>query len=306
LQGTLPAAESAAEIYRQQLQQKAFLQCPCCEEKLELASGKLIKFHQSAKELTEKERKDISAKLAESNAKIADLKDLIVKAQQELAVTQRDLKDCEGAQTLVQKSEVAKAAQAEGGTNVEQARKALAAAQEALAIETNEDNAKLIDGKIRLTEAVKKVLAPEGIQKTALARALGLFNDKLDKLATKAGWGKAVVHEDLTISFDDFQNYNAENEEFRRRVLLQIAVAQYVKDPLVLIDCADRLQPTHRGSLFTLLKASGLTSVVAMMSDNADAIPDLAEKKAGETRWIVEGVSVPIAQVKKPKLVAVK
>lgn len=304
---SLPLAETVLKGHRQALKRDAFLSCPCCTAKLEHVGDKLIEYSGIKKEMTDAEYKELQVKHDGADLKLKTLNQQILDQKAAIVIAIADLKKAEQCQALIMKAEGHEKKEAPSAS-VENARMELDKAKRALQAFDALHNAREVDTRIKLNEKVKRVLAPDGLQKKVLTDALGDFNARLHDLSHRAKWGRALVHEDMAVTYEEPQgkpceNYRSGSEELRRNILLQIAVAQVVGDKLVLIDCGDLLNSADKqdktttdakGELMTLIKYSGLTAVVAMMVPGPGSLPDLRARGAGATLWMKSGVSQEI------------
>lgn len=147
-----------------------------------------------------------------------------------------------------------------------------------------------IVGTIKLNQAIVAALAPEGVRQTVLQRAAKPFNQALAEIAKVAGWQRAQLEGDLSIS-QEGRPYSllAANEQFRIRLMVQIALAEQSGAALILVDGADILEKSARNQMFGLLIQRQTRAVVGMtLSDRSDA-PDLAARQLGRTYWIEAG-----------------
>lgn len=146
-----------------------------------------------------------------------------------------------------------------------------------------------------------EALAPDGLRLAALVRALKPFNERLAELAKAAGWDPLRIGSDMTSQIGSRPFALAcESEQWRGRVLFQVAVAEMDKSCLVLIDRADILDTTGRNGLFQMLmNATDLRAVVFMTQNKPDAVPCLTAAGVGASYWIDGGNVRPLHGAKK-------
>jgi hypothetical protein len=145
-------------------------------------------------------------------------------------------------------------------------------------------------------QRIVDLLAPEGVRRSVLQRALGAFNAHLAEVSAACGWKPVAVSHDLNVEYGGrpYAPSCSESEQFRCRVTLQMALAVKAAEPVV-IDGADVLDAAGRSGLFTGLRKLGLSAVVGMMANKTDAVPNLAKHKMGHTYWVDAGVVAEVA-----------
>ena len=143
--------------------------------------------------------------------------------------------------------------------------------------------AKAIAGNKIIADA----LAPDGVRKQVVVRAIDAFNSDLNLISTKANWPVAKVENDLSVTFGGRIYWLlSESEKFRCRVTLQLAMARIDKSELVVIDAADILDKYGKNGLFSALMAVGIPSFVTMTFSDKDKMPDLSASGIGFSKWI--------------------
>lgn len=173
--------------------------------------------------------------------------------------------------------------------DVAAARAALSAARAAAG--AHEANAKAAAEHARVTGflAAAEVLAPAGIRQTVARRAMGELVVSMGGLAALAGWQPVTVGEDGVTRYGG-RAYGllSRSEQFRARVLLQLAIAQRQAAPLVVIDAADILDREGRNGLFRILRqlAGELRALVTMTVNGPGDAPNLGAAGIGRTYWI--------------------
>lgn len=145
------------------------------------------------------------------------------------------------------------------------------------------------------------ILAPEGLRKTALARGLGAFNDRLAAICEAARFPVFQVGPDMEISRAGVPvRLLSLSAQWRTRVMLQIAMAEIDGSAAVVIDAADILDPRGRNGLFAMLAAVKVPVLVTMTFGKPTAsVPDLAAAGIGRTYWLADGTLTPLADAMK-------
>lgn len=180
---------------------------------------------------------------------------------------------------------------------------AIEAAERALAMFHQRDEAMDKHRQIKRYERLIAVLSPTGLRRDALVDCVETFNEThLAPLAEVSGWRpvKITTGDDIDITYGGRSyKYLGQSAQFRVRVMLQIAFAQIDGSDLIIIDGADVLTPKAadgRGALFKLLKSQAIPSLVGMtlFHGQNDAVIDLAKAGYGRTYLAVDGTISPL------------
>lgn len=184
--------------------------------------------------------------------------------------------------------------------DVAQAKAALAAAEAALKAHTAKREADAKHKAIMQNQAILDVMAPDGLRKRKLTRVLEDFNEKrLLPLCQDAGFKPVTIGDDLQARYGGRPlHLCSESEEYRARVVVQVAMAQIDDSAMVVIDRADMLDPKGRNGLLNLLLGADVPALVGMTVAAADKAPDLAAHELGATYWVEGGQCQPVGSVK--------
>ncbi len=152
-----------------------------------------------------------------------------------------------------------------------------------------------VDQQIKLVAKLK----PEGLRLTALIEKLQGFNQTaLLPLCQVAGWAPVRITPTMTIMWGESPYSDAsESEQWRADLVIQIAIAGLKKEPYIVVDRADVLEPSNRPPLMKLLAGLTLGVLMAMSVDEPGKVPDLAKVKAGVTYWVDQGVARPVGEL---------
>jgi hypothetical protein len=144
-----------------------------------------------------------------------------------------------------------------------------------------------IADRIAGNEIVLDLLAPDGLRARKLGAVVELFNERLAWLCAAAGWRPLTIDTELELAYGG-RRYPllSASEQFRVRVILQVAMAKLDGSALVLIDAADILDGPGRADLFELLRTAGVPAIVCMTLARREQAPDLAVAGLGRTYWI--------------------
>jgi hypothetical protein len=153
--------------------------------------------------------------------------------------------------------------------------------------------------RIAGNDLVLAILAADGLRAKKLARVVGEFNRILEPLCDAAQWARVTIDPSMTIAYGGrpYGALIATSEQYRVRLILQVAMAQLDGSDMVVIDGADVLDGATRGGLFALLDEAELAALVCMTLTRRDQLPDLAAAELGASYWIEGGVAEPLRQV---------
>ena len=154
-----------------------------------------------------------------------------------------------------------------------------------------------IHRRIAGNDQILDLLAPDGLRGRKLAQVLDAFNrGPLAELAEAAGWRSVALDPVMALTYGG-RPYAllSTSEQYRVRVVLQVAMAQLDGSPVVVIDAADVLDAPTRAGLVHMIRASHLHALVCMTLSRVDQLPDLAEAGFGASYWIEAGRAEPMA-----------
>lgn len=307
----LAAAEKAydeAEAHRRSLpaaEQDDGLRCPCCGKTLRLvtnmgANPRLAE----AEVIGDAELRARRLAVASADGKLARAKDAVSEALIRRSAAQAAVIEAEKAADKLKRLSGRGVASSDSAVAVDSARAALTLAETRLrAVEAKtktDECVRLLD----LNMKVRSIVDPAGLRQSRLEKTLTAFNDgPLAEICASARWNAVRVEPDMSITFDG-RPYAAlaghgpqiASDQFKARVVLQIAVAKLSGDPLVIIDAADLLDRAGRSGLINMLAGDGgIPALVTMTYSAPDIVPDLARAAKGKTYWVEAGVTSPLA-----------
>jgi len=148
--------------------------------------------------------------------------------------------------------------------------------------------------------AIVDALADDGVRRTKLLRILEVFNRQLGTLSEQAGWRVVALGDNLGATYGG-RPYPllSVSEQYRVRVLFQVAMAQLDGSVLAIIDAADVLDNPGRNGLFGLLAGLDMPVIVGMTLSKVDQAPDLTTAEMGQTWWVEAGIAAPLSAVRK-------
>lgn len=270
------------------------LTCPCCDAKLLVRDGALVKHepgaaHPEVGKLPQYRQSRDLLRSAVTN----DKRDLQASeaAAAEVATIETAAKDApaqpavDAAQEKVQQLQKERSGWA---AEFDQQRAAKAAADLA---ETTTQKAAAAHADVQAWDAIGDALAPSGIPGEILAEALGPINARLEQNAVDADWPPVVIGEDMAITFGA-RGYSllSESEKWRADAMLAEAVSFQSGLRLLVLDRFDVLDTKGRGDLLAWLHVLAENKEVdtALVFGTLKALPaDLPATVAGE--WIENG-----------------
>ena len=225
--------------------------------------------------------------IADADGTVERLKGEMTDAETALSQARRIIADGEAAAAKLE-------TQAGAGTQnlVDEARAALAAANEAVRIRKAGDEAAGYFAAWVKNAALVAAVGPDGLRKAAMARALGDLNTALKACSEPAGWGTVRIDEalDLWLGAEAFADLS-ESLQFRVDVTVQVALAAIEQAEFVLIDRADMLDARGRNGLFGMLVEVGVPALVAMTANKPELVPNLGAMEIGRTYFLDAGVA---------------
>lgn len=282
----LPSAELGAEVA-----------CPSCGTFLIVRRAASLLDPATLEVATTKplSASDVKARrmaIAEAEGRIANKRDALHNAQRARTAAEA----ASDAAIAAGKELAALPPATENQADTSAAREALDRAAEHLAAVRAKREADKIAAQITANELVIDLLAPDGLRSRKLTRVVEAFNDaRLGPLCGAASWRAVTVNPDLEIAYGG-RHYAllSASEQFRARVVLQVAMAQLDGSAMVLVDAADVLDGPARGDLFELLRVGAIPAIVAMTLARREQAPDLAAAGMGRTYWIEGGITAAI------------
>lgn len=273
------------------------LKCPHCKKEVAYRAGTLVKA-EAKKALTTPDA-----------AAIAAAKDAVTAAQQAVLEQTAVVKNLEARTQEVQHrlriafDAGAKLAQiasmpAADERPVDQFRDEVRVAEARVEAKRKKDGADRAHANIASNQLYIDLLAPDGMRKRKMLRALDDFNAKLSELCTPAGYKLVAIDEELTIRYGGRSYYLlSASEQYRVRAILAIAAA--FSDPIsvVILDGADILDSAGRNGLFALLSSLDIRALIGMTMNKPDQLPDLGKFGIGTSYWIAGGVMRARAEV---------
>jgi len=293
------------------------LTCPHCGNGVHYHNVPDGKRLEKAERVTEEElkkrrlaRASAGAKLSNEVAALSTSKAILATATRALDDAQRAVASAKAAKRRLADLEASGAGKIGSAEEADAARQAVVAAEGRVVLHQKKARADSIARQVGFMTNIIAVLAADGCRQAKLIKVLDTFNGgPLRSLCDAAGWAPVRIESDtgLTITYGG-RSYTAisghgaqlSSDQFRTRVILQVALAQAAGDALVIIDAADILDQKGRNGMLGMLDKVGMPALVCMtfsakvMKDGR--IPDLEKVNLGRTYWIAKGVARPLAE----------
>lgn len=151
---------------------------------------------------------------------------------------------------------------------------------------------------VQENQAYIDLLAPGGMRKRKLLRALDDFNAKMAEMCTTAGYKLVTVDEEMQIRYGERNYYLLSgSEQYRVRAIMQLAAAFSDNSAVVVLDGADILDSAGRNGLFALLGNLDIIALVGMTMNKPEQAPDLGKFAIGQTLWVAGGTARPVQEL---------
>ena len=264
--------------------------CPHCGGNLCIVHGRIVEYNGLSDE---------------GKAKIKEQREEL---QKEYEGLRTDSENCETAYNQIfseysvaaEKLKQLKDLQAKSGNNVTERdidikREELRKANEGLTAFKAAKEAHRLATNIKENQAIIDALDTSGIRKNAMIKGLGKFNKVLNVICSQAKWGNVTIDDDLTILMNDRPYVLlSESEKMRCKVTLQLAIAGYNQDDVVIIDGAELLDLNGKNGLLRVLMAQNkFNAIIGLMLPNKDKAPK--NTAAGiKTYWVDNGIFTEI------------
>lgn len=261
--------------------------CPHCSGHVALATGGLVKATAGGVDATAlAAAKQARAEFDSQHAKVREAFDAAKAAHDEAHQAVNDARAAH-----VKLDEVFAAGEAATEEDVARGKAAVTAAEAALKAFAAKREADAKHKAILQNQAILDVMAPDGLRKRKLTRVLESFNEsRLAPLCEDAGFKPVTIGDDLQARYAGRPvHLCSESEQYRARVILQVAMAQIDGSAMIVIDRADMLDPGGRNGLLNLLLGADVPALVGMTVAAADKSPDLAAHELGATYWVEAG-----------------
>jgi len=231
------------------------------------------------------------------------LQDNLAKVQRELSTAKGDVRTQETAVEDAKKAQK-ELDEIEGSERVSQeevdkAREALREADSRINAFNKYTSAHKHHRSIQTNQSIINALEQDGVRKLVLLRGIKAFNEeKMEPLCAAAKWPTIELTPDLSVTFDGREYPDlSRSEKARGRIILQLAMAMCDGSGIVVIDDLDVLPPSTRGGVIRAVQKTGISAVIALMTEKISTVPDLEKAGAGISYWMENGNAVPFSQL---------
>lgn len=268
---------------------QAGVPCPYCGKPVIISGQKLS----APEEITAAVIATRQAAIEECNKALADLKPELDKQEAELAQIRIAIA---GAKIAADKLAMAKQPTGDSAP-VDEVRARLTRAQSRLTAYQKYHKAADLHKQIGRNQDIIDILSPDGLRMTTLRTALTKINSRMAELSKIAGWRSVEIKSDLSVTYGgSLYILLSESEQYRVRVIMQIAFAELSQSHTLLIDRADVLDSAGRNELIRLLTSIGKAALVGMTIYKKADCPDMG-KVGGKAYWIENGNSNEIVPI---------
>ena len=258
--------------------------CPCCEEKVIIEAGHLIKFDGEANDKAIAERTKLNDNASELGKRFDEL-------QIKRAAFENDLKLGREA-----KARLARASGEVDQDAVAQLKHEQDAIQALVSKLNARDRAAELHKQILKQIDLAKILGPDGLRKQKLTGALEIINGRIADMSAQVGMPGVRIDPDMSLHWGRISYLHmSKSQQWRANLCVQLSLAQIDKSSVICVDGIDILggDGPSRGPLFKLLNEQDVP-VIGLMTcgfnnDGTPKCPDLSERKLGRTMLIVDG-----------------
>lgn len=233
-----------------------------------------------------------------ANAKRAELRKLADTANQlesnvrsEIAVETNNLQQAQNANNWLNSVTQTDLSGITTPEDIERARVRQAAAQTQLEYLDKKLGADKAHHQIENNQIIIDLLAPNGLRQNILYAKVREFMTKWVKpLTFAANWHDVELDRDMVLSYGGrLYSMLSESEKYRAKAALQVGMAMFLGDTVVVLDAADILDKDGRNGLIKMLMKSALSSLVCMTMPSKEEAPDLSRNGMGRSYWVEDG-----------------
>lgn len=180
---------------------------------------------------------------------------------------------------------------ADNEEEVANARVELAAVNHRLELVTKCHQSQVAMQQVFTNQKIVAILSETGLRKKKLSESLDSFvASYIDPLCNDFGIPVATLDVDMNVivGTTSYQMLS-ESEQYRVRIVYQLAISQLEGAQIVIIDRADILDKAGRTKLFTTIINAGMPALICMTLNTPDQAPNLANSGHGITYWLEKG-----------------
>lgn len=209
----------------------------------------------------------------------------------EIAVENNNLQQAQKANewlTSVTKTDVAGITTPE---DIERARVRQTAAQTQLEFLDKKIGADKAHQQIESNQIIIDLLSPNGLRQNVLySKVKDFMTQWVKPLTFAANWHEVELDREMILSYGGrLYAMLSESEKYRAKAALQVGVAKFLGDSIVVLDAADILDKEGRNGLIKMLVKSAISSLVCMTLPSKDDAPDLSRNGLGRSYWVEDG-----------------
>ena len=117
------------------------------------------------------------------------------------------------------------------------------------------NQARLHHENIVAYNVIAKIVGPKGVRTTCMEEAMTKFDVLLETISAVSGWPRIAIDKTFAVSIDGrtFLRLCAETDRLRAQYTLQIAIARFIRSPVVILDGVDHLDDNNMFRLKDLL-----------------------------------------------------
>lgn len=243
--------------------------CPHCGGSLAIVSGKIVEFKeptQQEKDENNKKRQELTEKMNKEETEVKRLEGIYTVSVSKVEETEKANKKL---YELQKKS---------GGTvaqrDIDLKREAIRKAQEGISAFKAAKEAARLAQNIKENQIIIDALDMSGIRQKSMVKGLKAFNDAVSEICDCAGWAPVKVDTDLTILMDERPYILlSESEKMRCRISLQVAVAKFNNDNILVVDGAELLDKNGKNGFLKMLYMYDFHALVGMMCSDPTKAP---------------------------------
>ena len=265
--------------------------CPHCGEKFALVkqSGATTKIEKAVETPDAEIKKNIKSYSGFSK-KIADERSILLDAETQEKDISAAVETGEKAERLL---ESAQSSGEDGAAKLQEARDLQAQLTALRDAAVRHTGAYQLHAAIKLNLTLQEIIAPEGLRRKILTRALAAFNEsRIKPLTEDAEMAPIQIDGKLNVVYGT-RTYAMRSFSEKRLVkaILSLALAPLLGDSIVLVDGGDYFDADGRIALLRAHRASGVALLVAMTGEEGDikSIPALDRNGLGHTYWLEPG-----------------
>ena len=264
------------------------LQCPHCSKAVIYRASKLEK----AVQLSADEMKTRRAAIQKAQAIVDARQKEVDGAAAAVAAANREINEIADA-----KAKLTDARSRKGGAAqvaIEQIK--VDAAEAALKSREAYDRATKAMKAVAASAMILQVLAPDGVRRQTLQRAVAEFNKELNTLCSAVGLSAVSLDDNMEPEYQTRPYVMlSESEQYLVNAVVRISIAKREGADLIIMDRADVFMKEGRNALLGMLLEADIPCIMAMSVNLPSVLPDM-QKVGGITYWVEGGILMTLAE----------